>query len=79
LTIVPGSVLQFGAERTLLKVLPVHLPDWQLPVAIVTLKNRTLTPLAQLFIERAREFAIQLSKVRGGSAHKNRLARIVRP
>jgi DNA-binding transcriptional LysR family regulator len=54
LTIVPGSVMKFGAERTLLKTLPVALPNWHLPVAIVTMKNRTLTPLAKLFIERVR-------------------------
>jgi DNA-binding transcriptional LysR family regulator len=76
LTIVPGSVLRFGAERTLLKRLPVHLPDWQLPVAIVTLKNRTLTPLAKLFIEQTRELAIPLAKVQGRLARENRLSRI---
>lgn len=57
LTIVPGSVLRFGAERTLLKVLPVVLPRWQLPVAIVTVKNRTLTPLAELFLAQARDLS----------------------
>jgi DNA-binding transcriptional LysR family regulator len=55
ITIVPGSVLRFGAERKLLKVLPVELPNWQLPVAIITLKNRALTPIANLFIDCARE------------------------
>jgi DNA-binding transcriptional LysR family regulator len=61
LTIVPGSVLKFGAERTLLKTLPVALPAWRLPVAIITLKNRTLSPLANLFIEQVREFAKPLA------------------
>jgi DNA-binding transcriptional LysR family regulator len=64
LTIVPGSVLRFGAERTLLKVLPVELPNWRLPVAIITLKNRTLSPVANLFIECAREIAKPLRKSR---------------
>ena len=63
LTVVPGSVLEFGAERTLLKALPVELPNWQLPVAIITLKNRTLSPVAQLFIETARAVAKPLAKV----------------
>jgi DNA-binding transcriptional LysR family regulator len=62
LTIVPGSVLRFGAERTLLKALPVDMPSWRLPVAILTLKNRTLSPLAQLFLACAREIAKPLAK-----------------
>lgn len=62
LTVVPGSVLRFGAERTLLKALPVELPNWKLPVAIITLKNRTLSPVAQLFLDCAREVAKPLAK-----------------
>jgi DNA-binding transcriptional LysR family regulator len=57
LTVVPGSVMRFGAERTLLKTLAVELPDWKLPVAIITLKNRTLSPAAQLFIDTTRAVA----------------------
>jgi DNA-binding transcriptional LysR family regulator len=60
LTVVPGSVLRFGAERMLLKPLPVALPRWRLPVAIVTLKNRTLTPLAGLFLDETRRLARRL-------------------
>jgi DNA-binding transcriptional LysR family regulator len=62
LTIVPGSVLTFGAERMLLRKLPVALPSWHLPVAIITLKNRTLSPLAQSFIGELRHTAKPLSK-----------------
>lgn len=62
LTIVPGSLMRFGAERAILKVLPIRLPDWRLPVAIITLKNRTLTPAARLFIESAREVAKTLGR-----------------
>jgi len=62
LTMVPGSVLRFGAERLLLKPLPVKLPKWQLPVAILTLKNRTLSPVAQLFINCAREIVGPLAR-----------------
>src|ERR1700722_4349826 len=51
ITLVPGSVLRFSGQHMSLKVLPVQLPDWQLPVAIITLKNRALSPLAQTFIE----------------------------
>jgi DNA-binding transcriptional LysR family regulator len=44
-----------------LKALPVELP-FSLPVSLITLKGRTLSPLAQLFIERARELARPLAK-----------------
>ena len=62
ITLVPGSVLRFGGEHMSLKVLPVQLPDWQLPVAIITLKNRALSPLAQTFIECARDVVKPLVK-----------------
>ena len=52
---VPASLLQFGANLPRLKVLPVDLPIPRLPVGILTLKNRTLTPVVQLFIDCARE------------------------
>jgi DNA-binding transcriptional LysR family regulator len=53
LTILTDSTARFNADRWSLKVLPVGLGQ-KLPVAIVTLKNRTLTPSAQLFIDEAR-------------------------
>jgi DNA-binding transcriptional LysR family regulator len=45
-----------------LKVLPVELPIPLFPVNVITLKNRTLSPLAQRFIECARDFAKPLEK-----------------
>jgi DNA-binding transcriptional LysR family regulator len=60
-TVVPGSVLRFVPKHLLLKVLPVKLPRSKLPIAIVTLKNRTLSPIAQLFIDYARELAKPLA------------------
>jgi DNA-binding transcriptional LysR family regulator len=62
LTMVPGSVLRFGAESQLLKVLSVELPSWRFPVAIVTLKNRTLSPVAELFLACVREVARPLAR-----------------
>jgi DNA-binding transcriptional LysR family regulator len=62
LTVVPDSVLRFGVERAFLKVLPVELPRWQRPVSIITLKNRTLGPTTQLFIDCAREVAKPLAR-----------------
>jgi DNA-binding transcriptional LysR family regulator len=57
LTIFPASVLRFSAQRQELKVLPVELPIARLPIGIVTLQNRTLSPVAQLFIDSARDVA----------------------
>jgi DNA-binding transcriptional LysR family regulator len=45
-----------------IKVLPVDLPTTLVPVGIVTLKNRTLSPVAQLFIKRARDVAKAFAK-----------------
>jgi len=40
-----------------IKALPIELAGARTPVGIVTLKNRTLTPVAQLFLDCAREVA----------------------
>jgi DNA-binding transcriptional LysR family regulator len=57
LTIVPASTLKFPVRRAEVKALPVELPLARVPVGIVTLKNRTLSPVARLFIETARAIA----------------------
>ena len=54
LTVLPGFMLKVTGQHPPLKALPVALPNAPMPVGIVTLKNRTLTPLAQLFIESIR-------------------------
>jgi DNA-binding transcriptional LysR family regulator len=53
LTAVPESLLQYNAKRWSLSRLPVELGK-PLPVVIVTLKNRTLSPTVRLFIDHAR-------------------------
>jgi DNA-binding transcriptional LysR family regulator len=68
LTFLPQSVLWFGPKCTAVKVLPVRLPAIPWPVEIATLKNRTISPVAQLFIECAREIAKPLAKGRSKSA-----------
>jgi DNA-binding transcriptional LysR family regulator len=55
-TMLPASMLRFGKHLPL-KLLPVELPRNPYPIAIILLKNRTLGPLAQLFIACARELA----------------------
>jgi DNA-binding transcriptional LysR family regulator len=61
-TIFPASALRLPARRSELKVLPVELPMARRPNGIVTLKNRTLSPVARLFIDCAREVAKPLAK-----------------
>jgi DNA-binding transcriptional LysR family regulator len=55
ITVFPNSVMHLHAARHSLKALRVDVdfPPW--PVAIVTLKNRTLSPVVERFIECARE------------------------
>jgi DNA-binding transcriptional LysR family regulator len=53
--VLPSSVAQFHARRAGLKILPLKLPPAHLPASIVTLKNRTLSPPATLFVNCARQ------------------------
>jgi DNA-binding transcriptional LysR family regulator len=64
LAVVPASMMKFSAKYTLIKILPVELPTTQRQIGIITLKNRTLSPLAQLFIDCAREIAKPRAKGR---------------
>jgi DNA-binding transcriptional LysR family regulator len=63
-TILPASALNYPARRAELRALPVALQTASVPNGIVTVKNRTLSPVAQLFIEGAREAAKRLAKMR---------------
>jgi DNA-binding transcriptional LysR family regulator len=53
--VLPNSVAQFHAGRAGLKILPLRLPPVHVPASIVTLKNRTLSPPAKLFVDCARQ------------------------
>jgi DNA-binding transcriptional LysR family regulator len=55
--VLPGSVLRFSAERFGLRALPIRLPATRAAVSIITLKGRTLSPVARVFAECAREVA----------------------
>ena len=57
LTILPDSVLRYNARQWSLKVLPVELGVQLRSVAIITLKNRTVSPVVQLFAEQVRAVA----------------------
>jgi DNA-binding transcriptional LysR family regulator len=56
-TLLTASVIHTFGKRYALKVLPIQLPAHRSPVGIVTLKNRTLTPVVQLFVQCARDVA----------------------
>jgi DNA-binding transcriptional LysR family regulator len=62
LTMFAASVLRFPTRRTELKALAVPLPMTSVPNGIITLKNRTLSSVARLFIENAREVAKLLAR-----------------
>ena len=62
LTLLPGNMLRFSAKYLPIKVLPIELPIKPQPVAIITLRNRTLNPVAQLFLDCAREVARPLAE-----------------
>jgi DNA-binding transcriptional LysR family regulator len=55
--------LRFLAARESLKILPVELPIPVFPLNIITLKNRTLSPLARHFLDQAREVTKSMLKV----------------
>jgi len=54
---VPASVMRFGGQHMRLKVLPFKVSSPPAPVGFMTVKDRTLTPLAARFIDCARKVA----------------------
>ena len=57
LSLVAQSVLQSAVQKWPIKVLPIDLITTVQPIAVVTLKNRTLSPVTQLLIEELRAVA----------------------
>jgi len=64
LSVRASLALNFQGRQPLLKALPIELPVTLSPIAIKTLKNRTLSPVADLFIKHAREITKSLTKRR---------------
>ena len=60
LSVFPASTVRFSDRRSEIKVLPVEFKTGRTPTGIVTLRNRSLSPVAMLFIEVAREVAKEL-------------------
>lgn len=56
----PKSMLKLNAECRRLKQLPIKLPGPSFPVAIITLKGRTVTPAVGLFLDMLREHVREL-------------------
>ncbi|MBP0595942.1 LysR family transcriptional regulator [Paraburkholderia sp. LEh10] len=63
-TVMPHSLLRFGPDRSWVKVLPIDLPAWKVATMIITLKNRTLSPVAERFVDHARTLAKLLGSAR---------------
>ena len=57
----PKSLLRLNPECSALKQLPINLSGQNFPAAIVTLKDRTLSPPVELFLESLRAYVRSLS------------------
>jgi DNA-binding transcriptional LysR family regulator len=59
----PASVVRFNPGQSALKILPVKLPMYQpATVGVVTVRNRTISTLAQSFIDYARKVTVPLAR-----------------
>ena len=61
LSILPRSVLHYNGKPWSLRALPVDLGVASRPLAVFTLKKRTLSPVVEVFIEHARAVAQSIS------------------
>jgi DNA-binding transcriptional LysR family regulator len=73
LTIAGGAALRFTGRDMAIKALPIDLSLTHGTVGILTLKNRTLTPVTQLFIDCAREVAKPLAAGKSVSSRRQRV------
>jgi DNA-binding transcriptional LysR family regulator len=64
-TVLPSSMAGFGLEPPL-KVLPIEFPAPARPIGVLTLKNRLASPLAEIFLDYAREAAKSASPLAAG-------------
>jgi len=69
LAVMSDSLLNyFYAKRLPIRRLPVELASPPFAIALVTIKNRTISPVAQLFIESARQIAARLESQRSAGS-----------
>jgi DNA-binding transcriptional LysR family regulator len=64
ITVLPRSLFDVMAKSLSIKALPVDLPGQRRTIAIIALKKRTLSPIAELFIETLRAVAKSQTKTR---------------
>lgn len=64
LTVQPGFLSRLPGAHPSVVALPVELPSTRRPIGIVRLKNRTLSPLAQRFLDNVRSFVRPLKGAR---------------
>ena len=67
ISIFTDSLLTFSANRPELKVVPIKQSLGRVPIGTFTLKNRTISPHALLFINTAREIVKQSPRRKAGS------------
>jgi DNA-binding transcriptional LysR family regulator len=72
LGLVPASAVRFGAKGMRIKMLPVKTQQPPAPVGVITVKDRTLTPLAQRFIDCARAVACRIAAAQPLGGHSFR-------
>jgi DNA-binding transcriptional LysR family regulator len=60
ITATSGLTLYFNGQQQGVKALPIDFPIWPWPVAVVTLKNRTVNPIVKVFVDHVRSFFAQL-------------------
>jgi len=65
LTMLTGSMLHFGTKRLPVAIVPMKLPFRPQSVGIVTVKDRTISAVASLFIKHLRTAAKPLEKLSG--------------
>lgn len=61
LTVQPSFMVKLPQWGLRLKALPISLTNSSMPIGIITLKGRSLTPPAELFIDRLRAYARPLA------------------
>jgi DNA-binding transcriptional LysR family regulator len=62
LSMLPAGALRFSPRNAGIRALPIDLPTTRQPIGLFTLKNRALSPVAQLFIDCARDIAKPLAR-----------------
>ena len=72
----PAFMVRFGDKHPSIKVLPVKLPVVPEPVGIITLKTRTISPVARLFIDCVREVTKPLAGRPGGRTANERRSNV---